>query len=101
MASRWSHAHGKTGAELVPSSWQPTRAQSAKDKTLFYRDNQATGCVRRPHPQGGQAPALSAQVEVEPAEALVRLRAHTFATGHSATAVACDILDRRLRVEAD
>ena len=42
MASRWSHAHGKTGAELVPSSWQPTRAQSAKDKTLFYRDNQAT-----------------------------------------------------------
>jgi hypothetical protein len=24
VASRWSHPHGKTGAELVPSSWQPT-----------------------------------------------------------------------------
>jgi hypothetical protein len=39
--------------------------------------------------------------EVEPAEALVRLRAHAFATGRSATDVACDILDRRLRLEAD
>jgi hypothetical protein len=44
---------------------------------------------------------LVAQLEVEPAEALVRLRAHAFATGRSATAVACDILDRRLRLEAD
>ncbi len=44
---------------------------------------------------------LVAQVEVEPAEALVRLRAHAFATGRSATAVACDILDRRLRLAAD
>jgi hypothetical protein len=44
---------------------------------------------------------LVAQVEVEPAEALVRLRAHAFATGRSATAVACDILDRRLRLQAD
>jgi hypothetical protein len=24
VASRWSHPRGKTGAELVPSSWQPT-----------------------------------------------------------------------------
>jgi hypothetical protein len=24
VASGWSHAHGKTGAELVPSTWQPT-----------------------------------------------------------------------------
>ena len=44
---------------------------------------------------------LAAQLEVEPAEALVRLRAHAFATGRSATDVACDILDRRLRLRAD
>ena len=44
---------------------------------------------------------LVAQLQVEPAEALVRLRAHAFATGRSATAVACDIMDRRLRLEAD
>jgi hypothetical protein len=44
---------------------------------------------------------LVAQLEVEPAEALVRLRARAFATGRSPTAVACDILDRRLRVKAD
>ena len=44
---------------------------------------------------------LVAQLEVEPAEALVRLRAHAFATGRSATDVACDILDRRLRLQAD
>ena len=44
---------------------------------------------------------LVAQLEVEPAEAVVRLRAHAFATGRSATNVACDILDRRLRLQAD
>ena len=44
---------------------------------------------------------LVAQLEVEPAEALVRLRAHAVATGRSATDVACDILDRRLRLQAD
>ena len=43
---------------------------------------------------------LVAQLEVEPAAALVRLRAHAFATGRSATDVACDILDRRLRLQA-
>jgi len=32
---------------------------------------------------------------------LVRLRAHAFATGRSAADVACDILDRRLRLQAD
>ena len=25
MADGWSHAHGKTGSEVVPSTWQPTR----------------------------------------------------------------------------
>ncbi|MBE1548063.1 hypothetical protein GGC64_002071 [Mycobacterium sp. OAS707] len=41
---------------------------------------------------------LVAQLGVEPAEALVRLRAHAYATGRSATDVARDILDRRLRL---
>ena len=44
---------------------------------------------------------LVAQLEVEPAEALVRLRAHAYATNRSATEVARDILDRRLRLDAD
>ena len=45
---------------------------------------------------------LVAQLGVEPAEALVRLRAHAYATGRSATDVARDILDRRLHgLEAD
>ena len=44
---------------------------------------------------------LVAQLGVEPAEALVRLRAHAYATGRSATDVARDILDRRVRLEAD
>ncbi len=44
---------------------------------------------------------LVAQQEVEPAEALVRLRAHAYVTGRSVTDVARDILDRRLTLEAD
>jgi ANTAR domain/GAF domain len=44
---------------------------------------------------------LVAQLGVEPAEALVRLRAHAYATGRSATEVARDILDRRLALDAD
>jgi hypothetical protein len=44
---------------------------------------------------------LVAQLEVEPAEALVRLRAHAYSTGRSATDVARDILDRKLRLEAN
>jgi hypothetical protein len=42
---------------------------------------------------------LVAQLEVEPAEALVRLRAHAYATNRSATDVAHDILERRLKLE--
>jgi hypothetical protein len=42
---------------------------------------------------------LVAQLDVAPAEALVRLRAHAYATDRSATEVARDILDRRLRLE--
>jgi hypothetical protein len=44
---------------------------------------------------------LVARLEIDPAEALVRLRAHAYATGRSATDVARDILDRRLRLEVD
>jgi hypothetical protein len=44
---------------------------------------------------------LVAQLEVEPAEALMRLRAYAYASGRSATDVARDILDRRLRLERD
>ena len=44
---------------------------------------------------------LVAQLEVDPAEALMRLRAHAYATGRSATDVARDILDRRLRLDND
>lgn len=44
---------------------------------------------------------LVAQLEIEPAEALIRLRAHAYATGRSATDVAHDILERRLQLEAD
>ena len=44
---------------------------------------------------------LVAQLEIEPAEALVRLRAHAYATNRSATDVARDILERRLKLEAD
>ena len=44
---------------------------------------------------------LVAQLDVDPAEALVRLRAHAYATGRTATEVARDIVDRRLRLEAD
>ncbi|OYN77099.1 GAF and ANTAR domain-containing protein [Mycolicibacterium sphagni] len=44
---------------------------------------------------------LVAQLDIEPREALVRLRAHAYATGRSATDVARDIINRRLRLEAD
>lgn len=42
---------------------------------------------------------LVAQLDVSASEALVRLRAHAYASGHSATEVANDILGRRLRLE--
>lgn len=44
---------------------------------------------------------LMAQLDVEAAEALVRLRAHAYATNRSATDVARDILDNGLRLEID
>ena len=44
---------------------------------------------------------LMAWLDVEAATALARLRAHAYATGRSASAVAQDILDRRLHLAAD
>ena len=44
---------------------------------------------------------LVAQLEIEPAEALVRLRAHAYAADRNVTEVASDILERRLQLEAD
>ena len=44
---------------------------------------------------------LVAQLDVGPTEALMRLRAHAYSTGVSATEVARDIIDRRLRLEAN
>ena len=44
---------------------------------------------------------LVAQLGVEPAEALVRLRAHAYATGRDVTDVASDILNRQLKLEGD
>jgi hypothetical protein len=44
---------------------------------------------------------LVAQLDITPSQALVRLRAHAYATGRSATEVARDIIERRLRLDAD
>ena len=44
---------------------------------------------------------LVAQLDITPAQALVRLRAHAYATGRSATEVARDIIERRLRLDAN
>ncbi len=42
---------------------------------------------------------LMAQLNIEATAALVRLRAHAYATGRSTTDVACDIVARRLRLD--
>ena len=44
---------------------------------------------------------LIAQLDIDPAEALVRLRAYAYATNRSATDVARDILDHGLRLDTD
>jgi hypothetical protein len=43
---------------------------------------------------------LIAQLNIGSAQALIRLRAHAYASGVSATEIARDIIDRRLRLEA-
>ena len=42
---------------------------------------------------------LMAQLHIEAPAALVRLRAHAYATGRSATEVSRDIIERRLRLD--
>jgi hypothetical protein len=44
---------------------------------------------------------VMAQLGVDATEALVRLRAHAYSTGRTASEVARDIVDRELRLEAD
>jgi hypothetical protein len=75
--------------DLQAAAADPNSNAWAELNTLSRADvSQATGM-------------LVAQLEVEPAEALVRLRAHAYATGHSVSDVARDILERRLKLEAD
>jgi hypothetical protein len=77
------------GADLQTAVTDPGGDSWAELNTLSRAEvSQATGM-------------LVAQLEVAPAVALVRLRAHAYATGRSATDVARDILDRRLRLDAD
>ena len=44
---------------------------------------------------------LAAQLNIEPAMALVRLRAHAYTTGRTPSDVARDILAHRLRLQAN
>ena len=77
------------GADMQAAVADPNSNAWAELNTLSRAEvSQATGM-------------LVAQLEVEPAEALVRLRGHAYATGRTATDVARDILDRRLKLEAD
>ncbi|MFZ1162947.1 GAF and ANTAR domain-containing protein [Mycobacterium sp.] len=76
-------------ADLQAAVTDPTSNAWAELNTLSRAEvSQATGM-------------LVAQLEVEPAEALVRLRAHAYATNRSVTDVARDILERRLKLEAN
>ncbi len=77
------------GADMQAAVADPSSNAWAELGTLSRAEvSQATGM-------------LVARLEVEPAEALVRLRAHAYATGRGATEVARDILDGRLKLEAD
>ncbi|WP_428341328.1 GAF and ANTAR domain-containing protein [Mycobacterium sp.] len=77
------------GADLYAAVTDPDSTAWAELNALSRTEiSQATGM-------------LVAQLDVDPAVALVRLRAHAYATGTSATSVARDILNRRLVLEAD
>jgi GAF domain len=77
------------GADLHAAVNNPDSTSWSELNTLSRAEvSQATG-------------VLVAQLDVEPAVALVRLRAHAYATGATATAVARDILDHRLFLEAN
>lgn len=76
------------GGDLHAAITDPDSSAWAELKVLSRAEvGQATG-------------VLVAQLHVEPAVALVRLRAHAYATGAAATAVARDIIDHRLFLEA-
>ncbi|ORV93765.1 antitermination regulator [Mycobacterium interjectum] len=76
-------------ADLQAAAAEPNSDAWAELNTLSRAEvSQATGM-------------LVAQLEIEPAEALVRLRAHAYATGRTATDVARDILERRLQLDVD
>lgn len=74
-------AHGAL-AESADDAWRELASLGRAEVS------QATGMVM-------------AQLGVDPAEALVRLRAHAYLTGRTAIEVARDIVDRRLRLEAN
>jgi hypothetical protein len=76
-------------ADLQAAITDP-RSDAWSDLSALYRADvsQATGM-------------LVAQLEVEPAEALVRLRAYAYVASRSITEVARDILERRLKLDAD
>jgi hypothetical protein len=77
------------GVDLQAAVNDPTSSAWAELNLLSRTEvSQATG-------------VLVAQLEIEPAQALARLRAHAYATNRTATDVARDILDRRLRLEID
>ncbi len=76
------------GVDLNAAITDPDSAAWAELNSLSRAEvSQATGM-------------LVAQLDVEPAVALVRLRAHAYSTGTTATAVAREILARRLFLEA-
>ena len=76
-------------ADLQAAVSDPNSDAWAELNTLSRAEvSQATGMVM-------------AQLGIDAAEALVRLRAHAYATDRSAIDVARDILDRRLRLEDD
>ena len=70
----------ETASDPDSSAWQELNALTRVEVS------QATG-------------VLIGQLDLEPAEALVRLRAYAYAHGRSTTAVARDIIDGRLRLE--
>jgi ANTAR domain/GAF domain len=77
------------GGDLQAAVADPSSNAWAELNTLSRAEvSQATGM-------------LVGQLGIEPAEALVRLRAHAYASGRSVTAIARDILDRRLNLDAD
>ena len=77
------------GGDLQAAAGDPTSDVWAELTSLSRAEvSQATGM-------------LVAQLGIDPTEALVRLRGHAYATGQTATEVARDILDRRLKLEND